>query len=58
MSTYEVEFRLTSFVTYTVEAKDMGEAEDIAYQELAADKYLDNCDVVTESVEETKGETE
>ena len=58
MSTYEVEFRLTSFVTYSVEASGMGEAEFIAYQELVKDKYLDNCDVMTESVEQiTQGES-
>ena len=34
MKTYEVEMRRTSFVTITVEAKDMEEAEFIAYQEL------------------------
>ena len=58
MKTYEVEFRLTSFVIYTVEANGMGEAEFIAYQSLAADKYLDNVDVTTESLEEvTQGES-
>jgi hypothetical protein len=58
MSTYEVEFRLTSFVTYSVEANGMGEAEFIAYQELVKDKYLDNCNVMTESVEQiNQGET-
>lgn len=34
MKTFEVEMRRTSFVTITVEAKDMEEAEFIAWQEI------------------------
>ena len=57
MQTYEVEFRLTSFVTYTVTAKDMEEAEFIAYQELTQDGHTQDRDVQVESLEEVKGES-
>lgn len=52
MKKYEVEFRRTSFVTYTVEASSVEEAELIAYQELARDGS-DNgyADWTVESVE-------
>jgi hypothetical protein len=57
MKTYEVEFRLTSFVTYTVKANGISEAEFIAYQELAQDGYTQGRDVMTESLEEITGES-
>jgi hypothetical protein len=53
MKTYEVELKRTSFVTITVEAKDMEEAEFIAWQEIESgynDKY---ADWEIESIEET-----
>ena len=55
--TYEVEFRRTSFVTYTVQASSMEEAEFIAYQELNRDGS-DNgfADWTVESVEQMPGE--
>jgi len=55
MKKYEIEFRRTSFITYTVEAGSMEEAEFIAYQELVNDG-LDSGDALieTESVEELK----
>ena len=55
MKKYEIEFRRTSFITYTVEAGSMEEAEFIAYQELQRDGS-DNgyADWTVESVEELK----
>ncbi len=55
--TYEVEFRRTSFVTYTVQASSTEEAEFIAYQELNRDGS-DNgfADWTVESVEKMSGE--
>lgn len=55
--TYEVEFRRTSFVTYTVQASSMEEAEFIAFQELNRDGS-DNgyADWTVESVEQMPGE--
>jgi hypothetical protein len=55
--TYEVEFRRTSFVTYTVQASSVEEAEFIAYQELNRDGS-DNgfADWTVESVEKMPGE--
>ena len=54
MKTFEVEFRRTSFITYTVRAKDVEEAEFIAYQELTRDGYAEGGDVQIESVEDLK----
>lgn len=41
MKTFEVEFRRTSFIQITVTAKDMGEAEFIAWQEIPETKGAD-----------------
>jgi len=54
MKQFEVEFRRTSFITYVVQAKDVEEAEFIAYQELESDGYALAADVEVESVEEVK----
>lgn len=56
--TYEVEFRRTSFVTYSVQAGSMEEAEFIAFQELVSDGY-DRGDALieVESVEQMPGES-
>ena len=53
MKTFEVEFRRTSYVVYTVEAGSAEEAEFIAYQELGRDGS-DNgyADWTVESIEE------
>lgn len=55
--TYEVEFRRTSYVVYTVQASSVEEAEFIAFQELISDG-LDSGDALieTESVEQMPGE--
>jgi hypothetical protein len=53
MKTYEVEFRRTSYVVYTVEAGSVEEAEFIAFQELGRDGSDNNyADWTVESVEE------
>ena len=49
MKTFEVEMRRTSFVTITVEAKDMEEAEFIAWQEVPDTK---SAAWVVESIQE------
>ena len=49
MKTFEVEFRRTSFITLTVTAKDMGEAEFIAWQEIPE---TNDADWQVESIEE------
>lgn len=49
MKKYEVEFRRTSYVVYTVEANSVEEAEFIAFQELVRDG---DADWQVESVEE------
>jgi len=54
MKQFEVEFKRTSFITYTVTAADVEEAEFIAYQELESDGYSLEADVEIESVEELK----
>jgi hypothetical protein len=57
LKTFEVEFRRTSYVVYTVKAGSMEEAEFIAFQELVNDG-LDSGDALieTESVEQMPGE--
>ena len=49
MKTFEVEMRRTSFITLTVEAGDMAEAEFIAWQEVPDTK---EADWQIESIEE------
>ena len=53
LKTFEVEFRRTSYVVYTVEAGSAEEAEFIAHQELGRDGS-DNgyADWTVESIEE------
>lgn len=50
MKTFEVELRRTSFITLTVQAKDMGEAEFIAWQEINDN----NAAWAVESIEEVE----
>ena len=52
MKTYEVELKRTSFVTITVEAKDMEEAEFIAWQEIESGYNEGYADWGVESIEE------
>jgi hypothetical protein len=56
MKTYEIELRRTSFVTVTVEAETVEEAEALAFQEVSPlpDKYA-SWDV--ESIEEVSNAT-
>lgn len=54
MKKYEIEFRRTSFITYTVQANSTEEAEFIAYQELVNDGHAEFDNVQVESVEELK----
>ena len=55
MKTYEVEFRRTTYITYTVEADTPEEAERKAWIEIPDHEFA-NADWVRESIEETTGE--
>ena len=37
MKTYQIELKRTSYVNLTIEAKNIDEAEELAWQELASD---------------------
>lgn len=50
---YEVEFRRTSFVTYTVEADSQERAEALAWKEIP-DQDFKSADWVLESIEQVK----
>jgi hypothetical protein len=53
MKTYEVELKRTSFVTITVEAKDMEEAEFMAWQQIEQGRGEDgHANWEVESIEE------
>ena len=57
LKTFEVEFRRTSYVVYTVKAGSMEEAEFIAYQELGRDGSNNGyADWTVESAEQMPGE--
>ena len=56
MKKYEVEFRRTSFVTYTVEANDPMQAQYRAYQEAERDGHYRSSDIQIESIEELNNE--
>jgi hypothetical protein len=51
MKTYEVEFRRTSYVTYTVKAESVEEAERTAWIDIP-DHEFNNADWELESVKE------
>lgn len=53
MNRYEVEFRRTSYVTFTVEADTPEEAERKAFIEIP-DHEFDSAEWVRESIEEMK----
>jgi hypothetical protein len=53
MKTFEVELKRTSFITITVEAKDMEEAEFIAWQEIESGYNEGYANWEIESIEET-----
>jgi hypothetical protein len=55
MKTYEVEFRRTSYITYTVEAQDKDEAERKAWIDIP-DHEFNSADWEVESIEETTGD--
>lgn len=54
MKTYEVELRRTSYITVTVEAKDIDEAEMLAFKEIETRGDSDYADWAIESMEEKK----
>lgn len=56
MKTFEVELRRTSFITVTVEAETVEEAEALAFEKVGSsrDSIFANWDV--ESIEEIKNE--
>ena len=57
MKKYEVEFRRTSYITYTVEAESEEEAQSIAWSDIS-DHEFKNADWEIESTEEIKNETD
>ena len=52
MKTFEVEFRRTSYITYTVEAKDSMHAQYRALEDVEKDNPSDDAVWEIESVEE------
>jgi hypothetical protein len=52
MKSFEVEQKRTSFITVTVEAKDMEEAEFIAWQDIESGYNEGYADWTVESIEE------
>ena len=54
MKKFEVEFRRTSYVIYTVEAKDSMQAQYLALEEAEMDNLNDDAVWEIESVEEVR----
>ena len=54
MKTYNVELKRTSYITITVEAKDLEEAEFIAWQQVDGAPNSDDANWRLESIEEMK----
>jgi len=52
MKTFEVEMQRISYVTLTVEADNVDEAEALAYKRMADDYYKEDGNWTTESIEE------
>jgi hypothetical protein len=52
MKTFEVEYRRTSYITITVEARDKNEAEDIAWDEVNIRADIRDAEWEVESIEE------
>ena len=57
MKTYEVEIKRESFVTVTVEANNVDEAEVLAWQRVNDDSNVGYANWTLESIEEMKGES-
>jgi hypothetical protein len=53
MKTYQIELRRTSYVNLTIEAENIDEAEELAWQELASDGSYgtESADWEVESIE-------